>query len=231
MKTTKSYNISALSTAFLYLLSHPICFPSVIVIVFSAERSGSLLSLRKRLCLSTLVDFCWSKQFLASVLPLQCDCWGVSCSVYKRWGQTTLQAFSSFCFCVCGCCRSAGFWLPLPSLREPCGARPTHLHLYFLCMCMWDVWLVHFQGGVSIVAGCEWRGLLCAPTGFLCNGAVVVGVIVWSCSNQQHNQQHFYFVDLIFNKKLLLMLHNACSDVSFLGAPVQQCVLSLHLPR
>ncbi len=167
MKTiTKSYGFPSLFTAFLYLLSHPICFPSVIVILFSAERSGSLLSLRKRPCLSTSVDFCWSKQFLASVLPLQCDV--LRCQLFslqEMWTNDTAGFLIILFLCLC-CCHSEGFWLPLPSLRETCRARPTHFHLCFLCMCMWDVWLVCFQGGVSVVAGCEWRGLLCVLTGF-----------------------------------------------------------------
>lgn len=78
-----------------------LCIPPVIVILFSAERSGSRLSPRMPPCLSTLVDFCWSKQFWHPCLPLQRECRGVSCSVYKWCGQTTLRAFSSFSFCVC----------------------------------------------------------------------------------------------------------------------------------
>lgn len=152
---TKSYNISALFTAFLYLLSHPICFPSVIVILFSAEHSGSLLSRRKRLCLSTSVDFCWSKQFLASVLPLQCDCWGVSCSVYRRCGQTTLRAFSSFCFNVCAaatrrdfgslCLSEGNLWV---KANTPSSVFSVHVYVRCLacslsrrCVCCSRMWV------------------------------------------------------------------------------------------
>lgn len=96
---------------------------------FSAECSGSRLSLRMPPCPSTLVHFCWSKQFWRPCFLLQRGRWGVSCSVYKRCGQTTLQTFPSFCFCV----RAAATLRDFGSLCLHKLVR--QLHLCFLCVC------------------------------------------------------------------------------------------------
>ncbi len=104
--------------------------PSVTVSLFSAERSGSLLSLRTPVCRSTCV-FLLIKAVLMSVL-LRAAAWLLRRELFSLREMWTNDAagFSSFCLCV----RSAATRRHFGSLYLHWG-KPVMLHTFICVFC------------------------------------------------------------------------------------------------